>query len=81
MTLPEGRRKRDLGRIVSTKDTLHGKPRIAGTRIPTRAVWGFWAAEYSRTGIIDNYPSLTDEDIGAAIRYEAKRRRKKGKKQ
>jgi uncharacterized protein (DUF433 family) len=46
---------------------MGGAPCIAGTRIPVRAVKGFAEAGYDTAGIIEQYPSLTPEDVAAAL--------------
>lgn len=56
-------------RIVSTPDVLGGRWRIAGTRIPLKAILAFHQDGYSAEAIIRQYPSLTPEDIAAAIAW------------
>lgn len=56
-------------RIVSTPDVLDGRWRIAGTRIPLKAILSFHQEGYSAKAIIREYPSLTVEDIEAAISW------------
>jgi uncharacterized protein (DUF433 family) len=46
---------------------------IAGTRIPTSAVFSFSSDGYSETEIIRQYPTLTPEDVRAAIQFERSR--------
>jgi DNA-binding transcriptional MerR regulator len=48
--------------------------RIAGTRIPTDAVWSYHVRGANTEQIIDQYPDLTPEDVTAAIRHEQQRR-------
>ena len=61
-----------LGRIVSDPDTLHGKPRIKGTRIPVYLIVQLIAAGESIPIILEDYPSLSSDDIKAALQYAAK---------
>jgi uncharacterized protein (DUF433 family) len=61
-----------LARIVSDPDTLHGKPRIMGTRIPVYLIVQLIAAGESIPVILEDYPSLSRDDIKAALRYAAK---------
>ena len=61
-----------LKHIVSDADTLHGKPRIIGTRIPVYLIVGLVAAGESIDVILEDYPSLSAEDIKAALHYAAK---------
>jgi uncharacterized protein (DUF433 family) len=64
--------KEVFGRISSDPDILHGKPCIQGTRIPVYLIVSLVAEGESVENIIKDYPSLTPEDIKAALRYAAK---------
>jgi len=64
--------KEIFGRISSDPDILHGKPCIKGTRIPVYLIVSLVAEAESVENIIKDYPSLTPEDIKAALRYAAK---------
>jgi len=46
---------------------------VAGTRIPTTAIWNFHSAGYDSAAIIREYPSLTADDVRAAIEFEVER--------
>ena len=59
-------------RISSDPDILHGKPCIKGTRIPVYLIVSLIAEGETVENIIKDYPSLTPEDIKAAIHYAAK---------
>ena len=61
-----------LQRISLTHDICHGKPCIKGTRIPVYLIVSLVAEGESIESIIQDYPSLTPEDIKAAIHYAAK---------
>ena len=61
-----------FGRISSDPDILHGKPCITGTRIPVYLIVSLVAEGESVEDIIKDYPSLTPEDIKAALRYAAR---------
>ena len=61
-----------LTRIVSDPDTLHGKPRIKGTRIPVYLIVQLIAAGESIPYILEDYPSLSTDDIKAALQYAAR---------
>jgi uncharacterized protein (DUF433 family) len=63
----------EIGRIVQKRRVLRNAPVLAGTRIPTSAVWDFHEAGYTAEQIIDEYPRLYPEDIRAAIEFEQKR--------
>jgi uncharacterized protein (DUF433 family) len=65
-------RQRDIaqiGKIEKQKNIAHNKPVVAGTRIPVHSVKAFAKAGYSIAQIRNEYPTLTDEDIQAAIDY------------
>ena len=58
-------------RIVTSRDVMHGKPRIAGTRITVVQVLDLLAAGKSVVDVIseDYYPDLTEADVYACIAY------------
>lgn len=57
-------------RIAIDADTCAGKPRIDGTRIPVHVILGTLAGS-SVEWVLEGYPTLTREDIAAALRYAA----------
>ncbi|MCU0827946.1 MAG: DUF433 domain-containing protein [Tabrizicola sp.] len=57
----------EFGRLEKHRFVAHAQTVVAGTRIPVRAVVSFIKASYSDEQIIEEYPSLTVDDI-AAIR-------------
>jgi uncharacterized protein (DUF433 family) len=56
-------------RIVSTADTLAGRPRIIGTRIPASLVLGYLAAGNTPAQIREELPDITDEQIAACLDF------------
>lgn len=58
-------------RISSKPDVCHGKVCIAGTRIPVTVVLDNLAEGASVAEILNSYPTLTAEDIRAAVHYAA----------
>ena len=50
---------------------LGSKPVIKGTRIPVYLILELLSAGYDFKRIIEAYPSLTEEDIKAAVKYAA----------
>ncbi|MGH6804870.1 MAG: DUF433 domain-containing protein [Methyloceanibacter sp.] len=67
------RRQRDrVGKIERNRYVAHNAWVIAGTRIPTRAIKNFHDAGYSIEDIKREYPTLTSEDIRAALKHEEK---------
>lgn len=60
-------------RIVSNPAICHGRPCIRGTRIMVAVVLDNLAAGQTPEQVIASYPSLTVEDIRAALALEADR--------
>ena len=61
-------------RIVRDARILGGAPIVRGTRIPVRAIAFLWRATGDRARILQDYPSLSVQDVDEAIRfYEAHR--------
>ncbi len=56
-------------RIEIDPGICHGKPVIRNTRIPVSLILGFLASSQSFDEIIAEYPTLTREDITAAISF------------
>jgi uncharacterized protein (DUF433 family) len=67
-------RKRDedtVGKIERHKNIAHNQAVIAGTRIPVRSIKAFADAGYTVEQIKREYPTLTEEDIRAALKHAA----------
>jgi uncharacterized protein (DUF433 family) len=64
------RKSSQRGHIEQHKFVVRNAPVIAGTRIPTAAIRRFREAGYSVDEILRQYPSLTREDVDAAIAHE-----------
>ncbi|WP_312472570.1 DUF433 domain-containing protein [Brucella sp.] len=66
-------KKRDTstlsGKIERIKGIAGNRPVIAGTRIPVSTIKAFADEGFSAEQIIEEYPTLTLEDIQAAIEY------------
>jgi DNA-binding transcriptional MerR regulator len=60
----------DVGRVTRHRYVNHNAWVIAGTRIPTSAIWTFHEAGYSTDAIIREYPQLRPCDVAAAIDHE-----------
>lgn len=65
-----------IGRIVRNRYVLSNKWVLAGTRIPTIAIWECHEAGFSLGRILREYPRLTPEDVGKAIEFEKQERLK-----
>ncbi len=63
------RQEDDVGRISKHRYVAHNRPVISGTRIPTSAIWAFHKAGYESGAIISEFPTLTIQDVNAAIRF------------
>jgi uncharacterized protein (DUF433 family) len=59
-------------RISINPDICNGRPVISGTRIPVQTVLEFLGAGDSIEDVLEEYPSLTREDIYACIQYASK---------
>ena len=56
-------------RIVTTPDTLSGRPRIAGTRIGVDFVLDLMASGWTSQRILDEYPHLKPDDLQAVFAF------------
>jgi uncharacterized protein (DUF433 family) len=65
---------KELASYISIdKDIRFGKPCIKGTRIAVSDILGWLASGMSHTEILEDYPSLKDEHIRAALAFAANR--------
>jgi uncharacterized protein (DUF433 family) len=60
-----------VGRVERHRNIAHNQAVIAGTRIPVSHIKAFAAEGYSSEDILKEYPTLTLEDVSAALKYEA----------
>ncbi len=59
-----------MSEIVSTKDTLHGKPRVKGTRVGAETLYELYTLkEMTVEEIAEQYPDVSVEDVEAAVEY------------
>jgi uncharacterized protein (DUF433 family) len=59
-----------IERIEVTPDVLHGKPHIAGTRVPVDIILGLLGDGLTPEEIIkQHYPIIAKDDVLACIRY------------
>jgi uncharacterized protein (DUF433 family) len=63
-----------FGKVVRNRYVVHNAWVLAGTRVPTEAIWNFHQAGYDADAIVREYPRLTSADVKAALEFEAKRR-------
>lgn len=59
-------------RISINPDICNGRPVIAGTRILVQTVMEFLGAGDSVEEVLEEYPSLTREDIYACMQFAAR---------
>jgi len=71
------RSPQQVGKIRRNRYVADDQPVLDGTRIPTAAIWEFHEDGYRVADILRQYPQLTAEDVGAAIDFEAERRRRR----
>jgi DNA-binding transcriptional MerR regulator len=63
-----GRDADTIGRFNKQRGLAHSEHVVAGTRVPTRSIRAFLEAGYSTDAILEEYPSLTTEDVDAVRR-------------
>jgi uncharacterized protein (DUF433 family) len=69
---------KDWRELISIDPNIcHGKPCIKGTRIWVSLIVDNLAGGASEKEIIDSYPSLTGDDIRAALAYAAEMARER----
>lgn len=59
-------------RISIHPDICNGRPVITGTRIPVHTILEFLGAGDSVEDVLDEYPSLSQDDIQACIQFASK---------
>lgn len=60
-----------MGRIITNREILGGKPVIKGTRISVEFVLELLSSGVTEDEILQDYPHLTKEDIRACLEYAA----------
>ena len=59
-------------RIIISPDVCNGCPVVRGTRITAQTILGFLGAGDSIEEVLEEYPSLTREDVLACIQYSSR---------
>jgi uncharacterized protein (DUF433 family) len=67
------RKPKQFGKIDQNRYVARNATVIAGTRIPTAAIFRLHQAGYSTARIIEEFPRLTPADVESAIRHEGMR--------
>jgi len=57
------------GKIITTPDTLFGRPRIAGTRIGVDFILELKSSGWSDERILEEYPNLKAQDLQAVYAF------------
>ncbi len=60
-----------MSRIVIDPDICNGQPTLRGTRITAQTVLEFLSAGDSVDDVLEEYPSLSREDVIACIGYSS----------
>ncbi len=61
-----------MDRIEINPDICNGKPVIKGTRITVQTILEFLGAGDSIEEVLEGYPSLTRNDVLAALQYSSR---------
>jgi uncharacterized protein (DUF433 family) len=67
--------RRRPGKVERRRGVMGSTPVLAGTRVPTRAIWSLYRSGYDVDRILANYPGLTPMDVDAAVAAEQDRPR------
>ena len=59
-------------RVTISPDVCNGRPVIRGTRITAQTILEFLGAGDSIDEVLEEYPSLTREDVLACIQYSSR---------
>jgi len=59
-------------RVVIVPDVCNGRPVIRGTRITVQTILEFLGAGDSVAEVLEEYPSLTREDVLACLQYSSR---------
>ena len=57
--------------IHSDPKILQGKPVVKGTRLPVDFILNLFTAGWTEKQVLENYPSLTRDDIKAVFAFSA----------
>jgi uncharacterized protein (DUF433 family) len=70
LALLNRRTKRQIGKIEQNRNVMRAASVIAGTRVPTSAIYDLHRSGFTFARIISEYPRLKEKDVRAAIRFE-----------
>ena len=60
-------------RIELNPEVLAGKPVVKGTRLSIQLILELLADDWSTEEVLDQYPTLTKDDVLACLRYASER--------
>lgn len=66
-----------VGQIEKRRNVAHNSPVVAGTRVPTSAIWNLRQAGLGVDEIVKEYPRLTAADVDAAVQFEKAQERRR----
>lgn len=61
-----------LGRVATDSAVCHGQPHIRGTRVLITVILDAVAAGVTAKEIIEHYPTLTTDDVEAAVAFRGR---------
>ena len=65
-----------IGQVARHRRVMGNQAVVAGTRIPTSAIWSLHEDGFSIRKILKEYPSLEERDVEAALRHEREARQR-----
>ncbi|MBC8030990.1 MAG: DUF433 domain-containing protein [Pyrinomonadaceae bacterium] len=71
--MTESTHKKLLSRVVAKANVCGGEPCIRGTRIQVAVILDSLVEGLTPAQIVEHYPPLTEEDVGAAVAYAPER--------
>ncbi len=60
-------------RVDLNPEVLAGKPVVKGTRLSVQLILELLADDWSTEEVLDQYPTLTKDDVLACLRYASER--------
>ncbi|MBL8182894.1 MAG: DUF433 domain-containing protein [Blastocatellia bacterium] len=61
----------EVERVIIDPEILNGKPSIRGTRVSVQTVVEYLSNGDSIEEVLENYPSLTRDDVLASLKFAA----------
>ncbi|MGH7907567.1 MAG: DUF433 domain-containing protein [Candidatus Binataceae bacterium] len=70
LALMNKRTKEQIGKVSQSRHILRNASVVAGTRIPTSAIYDLHKEGFSFSQIIADYPRLSEKDVRAVVEFE-----------